>query len=90
MGGVSFNLALGGEGLLGSSDIVGRCIELLELAALAWEQDQAALVLLQAGDVGGKRFLGDILAAVVDRDADGDGELAGDAGFLNGCKRLIF
>lgn len=89
VGGVSLNLALGGESLLGSSNVVGGRVELLVLAALAGEQDQAALVLLETGDVGGKGLLGDVLAAVVDRDADGGGELAGDASLLDGCKLLL-
>lgn len=81
-GGVSVNRTLGGEGLGSSSNFFGRCVELLVLAALAGEEDQSALVLLETSDIGGKRFLGDILAAVVDGDADCGSELAGNASLL--------
>lgn len=52
------------------------------MAALAGEEDQAALVLLETGDVGGERFLRDVLAAGVNGDADCGSELAGDASLL--------
>jgi hypothetical protein len=68
--------------LLRQFDVLGRAVEFLVLAGLAGEQNQAGLVGLEPGDVGGERFLRGVLAAIVDGDADGRGKLAGDAGFL--------
>ena len=68
--------------VLGQLDVLGGAVELLVLAGLAGEQDQAGLVGLEARDVGRERFLVGVLAACVDRDTDGRGEFAGDAGFL--------
>lgn len=81
-GGVSLNLALGGEGLGGSSNVLGGGVELLVLAALAGEEDQAVLVLLETSNIGGKGLLRDVLAAVVDGDADCGSELAGNTSLL--------
>jgi len=62
-------LVLGGVGLLG-------------LVGLAGENDKAGLVLLQALDVDGERLLRQVLAAVINRDADGAGILLGDSSGL--------
>ncbi len=62
-------LVLGGVGLLG-------------LVGLAGENDKAGLVLLQALDVGGEALLGEVLAAGIDRDADGGSIELGNAGGL--------
>jgi hypothetical protein len=82
VGGVALGLAVGSEGGLGGVDLVSGGVELLELAALAGEQDQAGLVVVEAGDVGDERLLGVVGAAVVDGDADGARQLLGNAGFL--------
>ena len=63
-------LVLGGVGLLG-------------LVGLAREHDKAGLVLLQALDVGGEALLGEVLAAGIDRDADGGSIELGNAGGLS-------
>lgn len=81
---VALGFAVGGEGGLGGVDFVSGRVELLELAALAGEEDQTGLVVLQAGDIGDQRFLGVVGAAVVDGNTDGGGEFLGNAGFL-GC-----
>jgi hypothetical protein len=86
-GGETLTLAVGQSGLDGL-DLLGGRVELLELTALAGEQDQAGLEVLQAGDVGDQRLLGVVGAAVVNRDADGGSELLGDAGFLWDSKSL--
>lgn len=62
-------LVLGGVGLLG-------------LVGLAGENDKAGLILLQALDVGGEALLGEVLAAGIDRDADGGSVELGNAGGL--------
>lgn len=80
--GVAGGLAVSGEGSLGLVDLVGGGVELLELAALAGEEDETGLVVLQAGDVGDQRLLGVVVAAVVDGNADGGSQLLGDAGLL--------
>ena len=80
--GVTLSGAVGGEGSLGSVDLVSGRVELLELAALAGEENQAGLVVVEAGDVGNQRFLGVVGAAVVDGDTDSASELLRDAGFL--------
>lgn len=72
---------------LGSLDVLGGGVELLELTALAGEEDQASLVVLQAGDVVDQRLLGVVGAAVVDGDADGASELLGDTGLLKVAKK---
>jgi hypothetical protein len=74
---------------LGGLDLLGGRVELLELTALAGEEDQAGLVVLQAGDVLDKGLLGVVGAAVVNGDADGTGELLGDTGLLNWGKKKI-
>jgi hypothetical protein len=52
------------------------------LAELAWEEDEAGAVSLQAGDVGGKGFVGEVLSSWVDGDTDGWCELAWDTSLL--------
>ena len=86
----NLGLVLDGEGgggllnevLLGRLDLLSRGVTLLGGLAVAGEQDDAAAVGLQALDVGGKRLLGEVLAAGVDRDTDGGCKLAGDASSL--------
>jgi hypothetical protein len=68
---------------LGGLDLLSGRVELLELTALAGEEDQASLVVLQAGDVVNQGLLGVVGAAVVNRDTDGGSELLGDTGLLN-------
>lgn len=68
---------------LGGCDLLSGRVELLELTALAGEEDQAGLVVLQAGDVVNQGLLGVVGAAVVNRDTNGDSELLGDTGLLN-------
>ena len=52
------------------------------LAGLAGKEDEAGLVVLQAGYVLGEGFLVGCLAAGIDGDADCRGEFTGDACFL--------
>jgi len=68
--------------LFGLLDIFFRRVELLVLAGLAWEENKAILVSLEAGDVESEGFLGGVLAAGVDWDADCGCEFAGDTCFL--------
>jgi hypothetical protein len=84
--GVALGLALSGEGGLGGLDFLSGGVQLLELAALAGEEDEAGLVVLQTGDVGDEGLLGVVDPTVVDGDADGGGELLGDTSFLIDCK----
>ena len=63
-------------------DFLGLAVELLVLAGLAGEEDQAGLVCLQALDVGSEGFFRDVDTAGVDGDADCGSELAGDFRFL--------
>jgi len=79
----SVTLGLAGrEGSLGSINLLSGRVELLELAALAGEQNQASLVFLETGNVGGERLLGVVDATGINSNTDGWGELAGDTGFL--------
>jgi len=57
-------------------------IPLLGLAEFTREEDQAGLVFLEAGDVQSEGLFGVVLAASVDDDTDGRGELAWDTGFF--------
>ena len=60
--------------------------EILGLSALAGEDDQALLVGLKTGDIGGEGLLAEVLTAVVDGDTDGGGVETRDAGLLwKGC-----
>lgn len=70
------------EGSLDGLDVLGGGVELLELTALAGEEDQAGLVVLEAGNVGDQGLLGVVGTAVVDRDTNGGGELLGNASLL--------
>lgn len=88
--GITLGSAVGGEGGFGGVDLVSGGVELLELAALPGEEDQTGLVVVETGDVGSQRFLGVVVAAVVDGDADGGGKLLGDAGFLCTSKSCCF
>lgn len=65
---------------LGGLDVLGGGVTLLGLAVAAGEEDEALPVLLEALDVGLEALLGEVLAARVDGDTDGTGELAGDTG----------
>ena len=87
VGGVALGLALGSESSLGGVDLVSRGIELLELAALAGEEDEAGLVVLETVNVGSERLLGVVDTAVVNGDTDGTGELNRDTSFLNKMKK---
>jgi len=69
-------------GLLGGLGVLGGSLAVLGRLALAREEDEAALVGLQALDVGLEGLLGKVLAARVDGDTDGGRELAGNAGLL--------
>ncbi|GAW17536.1 hypothetical protein ANO14919_069940 [Xylariales sp. No.14919] len=52
------------------------------LGTLAGEDDQALLVGLKTGDIGGEGLLAEVLATEVDSDTDGGGHEAGNAGLL--------
>lgn len=82
LGSVALGLALGGESSLGGVDLVSGRVKLLELTALAGEEDQAGLVVLEAVDVGDERLLGVVDTAVVNGNTDSAGELGGDTSFL--------
>lgn len=71
-----------GQGSLDGLDVLGGGVELLELTALAGEEDQASLVVLEAGNVGDQGLLGVVDTAVVNGDTDGGGELLGNASLL--------
>jgi hypothetical protein len=77
-------------GALGGLDVLGRSVTLLGLAVAAREEDEALPVLLEALDVGLEALLGEVLAARVDRDTDGAGELAGDAGGCDTVNTVLF
>lgn len=85
--GVALGLALSGEGGLGGLDLFSARVELLELAALAGEEDEASLVVLQTSNIGDERLLGVVDTAVINGDTDGRGELLGDTSFLYDLKR---
>lgn len=74
-GGLGRLLVLGGVALLG-------------LVGLAREDDEAALVLLEALDVDGERLLRQVLAAGVDGNADGAGVVLGNASGLEREKNI--
>ena len=80
-GGEALGLALG-ESSLGSVDLLSGRVKLLELTALAGEEDQASLVVLEASNIGDERLLGVVDTAVVNGDTDGASELLGDTSFL--------
>lgn len=66
----------------GRGDILLAGVLLLVLTDLAWEQDQASAEGLKTGDVGGKGFGGEVLAAGIDGDTDGWCKLAWDTSLL--------
>ena len=67
---------------LGGLDVGGGGITLLGLASLAWEKDELLLVSLKAGNVQGEGLGGEVLAAGINGDTDGRGELLWDTGLL--------
>ena len=84
---------LGGEVLGGgdAGELRGLGLALLDGVGAAGEHDEAALVLLQAGDVEGERLLAEVLATVVDGNADGARVQLGDTGGLeNGFCQSLF
>ena len=72
----------GGSERLGSGNILLGSISLLVLAELAWEKNKTSAVSLQAGNVGGKGFVGEVLSSWVDGDTDGWRKLAWDTSLL--------
>ena len=74
--------SLGNKGNLLNVGRVGLGLTLLGGVGPAGEDNQALLVGLEAGDVGGKGLLALVLTAGVDRDTDSGSELAGDASLL--------
>lgn len=74
----------GGGDEVGLLDLAGvhLGLALLGVVGLAGEDDEALLVGLEAGNVGGERLLGKVLAAVVDGNTDGGGVVARDTGLL--------
>ena len=64
---------------LGGLDVLSGSVTLLGLAVAAGEEDEALAVLLEALDIGLEGLLREVLAARVDGDTDGAGELAGNA-----------
>lgn len=80
-GGDTLTLAVS-ESSLDSVDVLSGGVELLELTALAGEEDQAGLVVLETGNVGDQGLLGVVGTAVVNGDTDGGSELLGDTGLL--------
>ena len=67
---------------LGGLDVLSRGVAVLGLSVAAGEENEALPVLLETLNIGLEALLGEVLAAGVDRDTDGAGELAGDTG---GC-----
>lgn len=61
---------------------VGLGVTLLGGVGLAGQEDEALLVGLEAGHVGGEALLAQVLAAEVDGDADGGSQGLGDTGLL--------
>lgn len=70
------------DGVLNGLEVLLGGVGLLGLVGLLGEEDEAGGVSLQALNVGSEGLLGEVLAAGIDRDADGRGVLAGDAGGL--------
>ena len=66
----------------GGAEFGNSGAEILGLSALAGEDDQALLVGLKTGDIGGEGLLAEVLTAVVDGDTDGGGVETRDAGLL--------
>lgn len=78
------------DGVLNGLEVLLGGVGLLGLVRLLGEENEAGGVGLQALYVGSERLLGEVLAAGVDRDADGRGVLAGDAGGLKRKFLLVF
>lgn len=72
----------GGSVRLGSGDLLLGGITLLGLTKLAWEENKTGTVSLQAGNVGGKGLVGEVLSSWVDGDTDGWRKLAWDSSLL--------
>lgn len=72
----------GGEERDGLLDTDVLAVTSLGLTSLAGEDDEALLVGLEAGDVGGERLLADVLAAGVDGNTDSGSEQLGDTSGL--------
>lgn len=72
------------RGLLDLGD-VGLGVTLLGGVGSAGEEDQSLLVGLEAGNVGSKGLLAEVLSTEIDSDADGGSESLGDTGLLRGC-----
>ena len=68
--------------LLGGGDLLLGGVSGLGLASLSWEKDEAGAVSLEALDVQGEGFDGEVLAAGVNGDTDGACKLAWDGGLL--------
>jgi hypothetical protein len=68
--------------LLGLLDLLSGRVSLLGGLGVTGEQDELALVLVQAGNVRLEGLDGGVLAAVVDGDTDSKSHLAGDLGLL--------
>lgn len=68
--------------LLGGGDLLLGGVSGLGLASLSWEKDEASTVSLEALDVQGEGFDGEVLAAGVNGDTDGACKLAWDGGLL--------
>lgn len=64
---------------------VGLGVTLLGGVRSAGKEDQALLVGLEAGNVGSKGLLAEVLSAEIDSDTDGGSESLGDTGLLRGC-----
>jgi len=71
-----------GPDLLGLLDVGSGGITLLGGLSVAREENELALVLVQAGDILLERLDGGVLATVIDGDTDSQSELAGDLGLL--------
>ena len=71
-----------GNAILGCLEVLLARVQFLMLAALAWEEDESCFVGLEALDVCGEGFGGQVLATRVDRDTDRRCKFAGDTSFL--------
>ena len=68
--------------LLRALHVLGGGLTSLDRLGFAWEEDETAVVGLQALDVGLERLLRKVLTAGIDRDTDGGCQLAWNTGFL--------
>lgn len=71
-----------GRSILVCVDLLLRAVQLLMLSRNAREQDEAGAVSLEALDVGGEGLDGEVLSAMVDGDADGGSQFAGNSSLL--------